>query len=354
MGRRVEVKLKHLDRFEDRHGHDRVYFRRGKGRRIELPPEGSSEFLAAYMAALAATEPPTKATRPEKEDKSFAALLRLYFSSSTFKAKANLKTQFNSRRILERFAQQHGGRLVHQMQAEHVEKILGSMADTPGAANNLLKRLRRLMKFAIRLKWRLDDPTDGIPFFKEGTFHTWTEDELTQFEKRWPIGSRERTAYACFLYTGQRRSDVATMAWTHYDEPAGLMRVVQQKTAMEEHDRYLMVPVHPDLKTALDAWERRHILILASQRSRGMSAGSLGNFMADAIKAAGLPGRCVSHGLRKASCRRLAEAGCSAPEIMAISGHETLEEVERYVKQANQKHLARAAIGRLQERRPRG
>jgi hypothetical protein len=69
--------------------------------------------------------------------------------------------------------------------------------------------------------------------------------------------------------------------------------------------------------------------------------------MADKIGKAGLPERCVTHGLRKAAARRLAEAGCSANEIASITGHVTLEEVARYTKAAEQKKLARAAIGRL-------
>ena len=55
----------------------------------------------------------------------------------------------------------------------------------------------------------------------------------------------------------------------------------------------------------------------------------------------------LTHGLRKAAGRRLAEAGCSANEIASITGHVTLEEVARYTKAAEQKKLARAAIGRL-------
>jgi integrase len=52
------------------------------------------------------------------------------------------------------------------------------------------------------------------------------------------------------------------------------------------------------------------------------------------------------HGLRKAACRRLAEAGCSANEIAAISGHTSLNEVARYTKAAEQMHLAEQALGR--------
>ena len=51
--------------------------------------------------------------------------------------------------------------------------------------------------------------------------------------------------------------------------------------------------------------------------------------VSDAIRDAGLPRRCELHGLRKAAARRLAEAGCSASEIMAITGKKTLAEVER-------------------------
>ena len=51
-------------------------------------------------------------------------------------------------------------------------------------------------------------------------------------------------------------------------------------------------------------------------------------------------------GLRKAACRRLAEAGCSANEIAAISGHATLKEVARYTKAVDQARMARNAMAR--------
>jgi integrase len=61
--------------------------------------------------------------------------------------------------------------------------------------------------------------------------------------------------------------------------------------------------------------------------------------------AAGLPKHCSAHGLRKAGCRRLAEAGCSANEIAAWSG-QSLREVERYTRAADQARLARNAMVR--------
>ena len=69
--------------------------------------------------------------------------------------------------------------------------------------------------------------------------------------------------------------------------------------------------------------------------------------MRDNINATGLPARCVSHGLRKAAARRLAEVGCSANEIASITGHATLAAVERYTKAASQILMARTAMRRL-------
>ena len=62
---------------------------------------------------------------------------------------------------------------------------------------------------------------------------------------------------------------------------------------------------------------------------------------------AGLPA-CTSHGLRKLCLTRLAEVGCTVFEIMSISGHKNVEEVQKYVDAANRKKLAVAALGKLQ------
>jgi integrase len=62
--------------------------------------------------------------------------------------------------------------------------------------------------------------------------------------------------------------------------------------------------------------------------------------------AAGLPPACSFHGLRKAALTRLADAGCTAHQIAAISGHKTLKEVERYTKAADQARLAREAMAK--------
>jgi integrase len=340
------LKLKYVDCFVDRHGRSRHYFRRGHGPRIALPGlPGSAEFMDAYQAALKSVSRQHKLRRKERgASGTFDRLVQTYFSSSEYLRLA-LSTQVAYRRVIKRFVldENIGHRLVREMKREHVKRMIAKRAATPGAANDLLKKIRILVQFAIDSGWRSDDPTLRLKKFAGSEFHTWSNEEIAQFERRWPIGSCERTAFALLLFTGQRRSDVVRMAWS--DIAAGAIRLTQRKTGAK-----LSVPIHSDLAEALAAWSNTHDIILTTAFGKPFSANGFGNYMADKIALAGLPDRCVTHGLRKAAARRLAEAGCSANEIASITGHTTLIEVSRYTKAAEQSKLAQTAIGRLQGR----
>ena len=206
----------------------------------------------------------------------------------------------------------------------------------------MLKKIKILIHFAIDNGLHKDDPTHRIKNFAEGEFHTWTDEEIAAYERHWPIGTRERTAFALLLYTGQRASDVKAMSWQDVENAS--IRVVQGKTGTK-----LSVPLHPELARILEGWPKTNLAMLTTSFDKPFTPKGFSNFMAARIAAAGLPDRCVTHGLRKAAARRLAEAGCSANEIAAVTGHATLEEVARYTKAAEQKRLAQSAMRRLGE-----
>jgi integrase len=341
----TKIHLRYVDRFMDRHGHARHYFRRPGGKRLALPGvPGSDEFMTAYKAALAGRGVPAADPKVRGEPGTFSRLAAQYFASPDF-LRLRTRTQHVYRLVIDRFLVEHGHRRVVEMQRDDVKKIMALKAATPGSANDLLKKIRTLIKFAIDTGWRTDDPTLRIKTFSEHEFHTWTEDEIAQYEERWPIGTRERTAFALHLYTGQRRSDVAHMAWT--DVAGNAINVLQAKTGAR-----LTIPLHPNLSAALRAWPRKHVVMLTTVFNKPFSDAGYGNMMADAIAAAGLPDRCVLHGLRKAAARRLAEAGCTEKEIAAVTGHTTLKEVARYTRAADQKRLAAGAVAKLMEQKP--
>lgn len=342
-GRGVTVRPKHINRFRDRMGRWRTYYRPPGAKGIPLPDLEDPGFLAAYAAAVAAHAATAPRETGRGAEGTFDRLAWTYFKSMDYAA-LRPSTQAKNRGLIDRFCAEHGHRPVATMTRDNVETIIRKKAGTPAGANNLLKVLRMLMGFAIARGWRTDDPTAKIKKFKEGTHHTWTDEELARFEARWPLGTRERLAYAIALYTGQRRADVAAMSWGAVEMAAGIVRVRQEKTGTE-----LTIPMHQDLRRALEGETRRGLTIVARNDGRRLTVESFGNFMADAISEAGLDERCVLHGLRKAAGRRLAEAGCSSRQIMAILGHKTLEEAERYTAAAEQSRLAKAAIVRLEE-----
>jgi integrase len=340
------VRLKHVDRFKDRHGRTRYYFRKGKGARKVLPGvPGADDFMIAYQAALGG-EGTSREARKRGATGTFDRLVQDYYASADYKRLAT-DTQGAYQRIIDSLLREAniGHRLVAQMTRQHVQLIVGRRAATPAAANHFLKKLRILLRFAIDNGWRKDDPTIRIRMFAGGEFHAWTEDEIRQFERRWPVGTRERTAFALLLFTGQRGSDVRRMGWQDVRENA--IHVVQLKTGQK-----LWIPLHADLAAVLQPCRRDVGSILQTTFGKPFTVKGIGNFMANRIAASGLPPRCVMHGLRKAAARRLAEAGCSTKEIAAITGHRTLQEIERYTKAADQKRLAVAAMERLEGQKP--
>ena len=340
------IQLPYIDHFKDRHGTVRYYFRRPGGKRSPLPgPPGSEAFMEAYRIAEADKALP--AARKERgEPGTFDRLLASYFESVDFQAlKAPTKRAY--RLAMERLIRLEtlGHRRVTDLRREHVKRITAKRVDRPSAANDALKKLRILIKFAIDLGWRRDDPTLHIKKLKEGEHHTWTDEEIAGFEARWPLGSQQRTAFALLLYTGQRVSDVARMSWRDVNAAGQEISVTQEKTGTK-----LWLTLHADLLVALSHWPIAHLAILTTAYDKPFTAKGLGNKMADAIAAAGLPEVCVTHGLRKAAARRLAEAGCTAHEIASVTGHRSLAEVERYTKQANQRRLSQAANTKLSAR----
>src|SRR2546423_5604580 len=126
-------------------------------------------------------------------------------------------TQRAYRGIIERLRKDHGDKRVAALHRENVVKLMSARAEQPGAANGLRMALRVMMKHAIEIGLRADDPTRDVRAIRIKTdgFHSWTDDEIAQFERHHPIGSRARLAMALLLYTGQRRGDVIRMGPQH-------------------------------------------------------------------------------------------------------------------------------------------
>jgi len=329
----AKLKLKFIHEYRDRHGKLRRYFRRGN-KKGPLPGDvGSNEFMAAYAKYLDGQKPLPVTVKAEG---SFGRLINEYYGSRNF---LNLKQSSRQkyRSILEPLAKTHGDRgvdLTHKAAAKLISDI---GIRRPSMANLTKSVLRTLMQFAVRQGYRDDNPITGIERFRGGSHHTWSEGELLQFEQRWPLGTRERLAYALLLYTAQRVGDVCKM--TRADIANGELHVIQEKTGTE-----LFLPVTPELELALKAFPARGLSLIGKANGKPINRAGLSKLIREAVEKAGLPAKCVPHGLRKAALRRLAESGATEKQIGAWSGHKSLREIQRYTEAANQRRLAKDAL----------
>lgn len=339
----AKIKLKYVNEYIDHTGKLRRYFRKGGKQLGPLTGDvGSVEFMTAYGAYLA--EKP-KAAKTTLHADSLGKLIIDFYGSRLFTDRKPSTRQLY-KYALEPIAKEHGHRSASAMTAEHAEKIINKIGEKrPGMGNLTRAVMRRVMQFAVKTRLRKDNPMLGIEGFKVGEHHTWNDAELKQFEDKWRLGTRQRLAYALLLYTGQRVGDVARMS--RADVSDGLIHVVQQKTGAE-----LWVPIHPELQRAMKALPAKGLTLVGDANGRPIKRAALSALMRAAIAQAGLPSRCVSHGLRKAAMRVLAESDATANQIASISGHKTLKEVERYTKAADQKKMARVAMGKVPNGKP--
>lgn len=302
---------------------------------------GSDEFIEEYLAWKSL--PPVKAGAERAVPGTFDDLIARFYSSVAWANIPKESTRATYRGELERFRARYGKRRAATMTARNVNRLMEKMADTPAAANNLLKRLRTLFDYAILLGMRRDNPAKAVKSLrtKGDGFHEWSEEEIAQFKLRHELGSRARLALEIFLCTAQRRSDAATMGEAA-DMP-GYVRVRQIKT-----DAFLTIRMHRDLRAAADACPSGAATFLVSKRGTPYTKESLGNWFKARCVEAGLP-HCSAHGLRKAAARRMAEIGLSNQLIKAITGHATDSEISRYTKRADQAERAERAMTHLEE-----
>lgn len=352
------ITLRYLVEDVDRHGNVRLYVRRPgtpKVRLHEMP--GTDAFLAEYRqafqssAAAKATKAPT-GTVPA----SLRWLCEQYFASPEFKT-LEASTRTVRRRILEALCSRTkgesqvrtGDKPYAMVEPRHVRKWRDEKADTPHAANVLVKVIRQLFNYACAAEHTDRNPARDVPMISAASdgHHAWSLEEVQQFEERHPIGSKARLAMALLLYTSQRRSDVVTIGPQH--ARGGWITLTQQKNR-KRAPVTLSIPIRPELQAVLDATTCGHLAYLVTEYGKPFTPAGFGNWFRDRCDEAGLD-HCSAHGLRKAAASRLAELGATEKEIMAVTGHQSMQEVTRYTKAARQKVLAERAMALLDAER---
>jgi hypothetical protein len=104
---------------------------------------------------------------------------------------------------------------------------------------------------------------------------------LAAYERRWPIGTKQRTAYALMLNMGTARVDTHLLTWNQVDEVASYAR---HKTGVA-----VEMAISEELQKALAAMPRKHVTVINTEYGKPFTVDGFSGFMRDAIRAAGFP-----------------------------------------------------------------
>jgi integrase len=314
--------------------HTYLYFRIKPGPRIRMPDDSKSEaFREAYAKAMGKPVP-----RDAGATDTINAVIASYIKGPYQELAQMSKPGYLSR--LDMIREKIGHRSVSGLTRERIEKLLAPLK--PGAKLDTLKKLRIIIKHAIGMRLLSGDPSLGIKRPGQKEVRAWTDAELAAFEERWPIATKQRTAYELMLNAGTARVDVHKITWKQID--GGIVDYTRHKSKVPVY-----IAMSAALKKALDAAPREHVTVINTEFGRPFTIDGFSGFMRDAMRAAGLPLDCKPHGLRKTLGRRLADAGVSTHDIMAALGHTTLAQAEKYTREANRRRGAGRAVRSLDE-----
>lgn len=311
-----------------------------KGRRLGRLPgdEGSAEWLEAYAALMRrhASDP----VRVKHGHGTVGWLIAEYKRSAAYTTKAARTRESYDQylQLLEPIA----AFSATDVKRSHIRRIRSTMDGTPRKQHFFTQVASLLFAFGIR-ELDLEMMNPAAKMRREAaaeSYAAWTEEQMAAFEASSPPPA-VMTAYMIARYAGARRGDLVKLRRSDYDGSS--LRIPGSKT-----ETPVTVPVHPRLKTYLDSLPGA-LTLVAGPKGKPLQAGTLSKRAAKALKAAGLKGLSL-HGLRHTAGRALAEAGCSPHEIAAVLGHKTLQMVQHYTRQAQQKVLAKAAIVKLRNR----
>lgn len=360
MGRNSDIENlpRYVSTFKDRHGKRRYFYRRTGQKAIYLKEHpGTPKHPSGEYKALLAGQVASNDVKPV-EARTIRDLVNRYYSTPKYLSPGPV-TQEKVRARLEDFCAEHGKRKVAEARFNHIEVILAKKAQPsvnaagkkiggPNAAKSLEKDLVRIFDLAVKLEWIQTNPArlaEGVVVPKTSGFHTWTEEEIAQYQNHYPLGTMARLAIEIILWTLLRRGDASQFGPQHRKD--GEVHVWNEKTK-----KWSWLPEPRQLTEAIEAMDvvGTSAYLLTEYGAPFASPASFGNWFARRCDEAGVPGR--AHGLRKATGRRMAELGGTQQELKAAGNWSQDKDVAIYTAAADQKRLAEGVMTRVAEQHP--
>lgn len=341
IGDMPRIRPPHLQRERTRHGKLVWVVRIGKGPRIRIREEyGTPEFQDAYQAAVTGA-PRSSSSRAAKG--TLAWLVAQYRQSGAWLNGLSRATKRQRENIFKHVLELAGAEQASRITRGHIIRGLERRSSTPSQARNFLDAMRGLYEWASSSELVRLDPTAGVKAParpKTQGFPVWTEEDVTAYELRWPIGTKERVWLDVLLYTGLRRGDAVRIGRQHVRDGVAALR-----TEKSQEQVTVTIPILPVLAATLEAGPTGELAFICGENGRPLVKESFGNLFGAAARAAGI--RKSAHGVRKIGATRAAENGATVAELEAIFGWQGGGMAALYTRAADRARLARAAMSKL-------
>lgn len=298
----------------------------------------SYEFLCNYQDIHATFEDPGKA--PNKSG-TWAKLVEHYKAAPEF-IKLAKKTKAEYARYMSIIENTYGDVPVALLTTPEVYELRDVFQETPRKADFLVSVVSRLLTFSIQRGYRKDNPAIGVKkIHSTDGYRAWEDYEIKAFRDVWKAGTLERVAFELALNTGQRGGDIIKMTRDRYRN--GWVKVKQEKTG-----DLVDVPATRALKAVLDPWlaKQSHMMLITSGKGAAFEKRHFEKIMRSAYNEVGFGLDITTHGLRYTAATVLHELQLDWEVIASITGHKTMQMVQKYTRK---KRLAARAIAKLDE-----
>jgi len=312
----------------------------GRKVRIRLKADpGTPEFVAEYQAAMAGAPRPS---RGGPEAGSLAWLIARYRDSGAW-ATLSAATRRQRENIFGHVIATAGPLPAVRISQAHIIEGRERRGKTPHQARNFLDAMRGLFRWALTAQHVKLDPTAGVenpPRKKGAGFRVWTEEDVDAYERRWPIGTRQRVWLDVLLYTGLRRGDAVVFGRPHIRDGIGQIRTEKSGGSVT-----VTLPILPVLAATLAAGPCGDLTFICGERGGPLTKETFGNLFKDACRTAGVPGS--AHGVRKIAATRAANRGATVAQLEAIFGWQGGAMASLYTRSADRQRLSIEAMHKL-------
>lgn len=303
-------------------------------------------------------------TAPETHRHDLPTLNRAWQQSQHFKAKKprTQKGYAYHASLIEDWSAATGHKPISGLGREAIEKYLALYDDRPTTRRHVKIVLKMLLDHAVAMGWRTDNPAERIKVAAPKTsVQIWERHDV--MAGAWACVMAGQSPAAALMLTeweiGQRLTDARMFRWgAEYQPEDGAFRFWQEKT-----QSYVTIPVSDALRGLLGAVRDPDSLYLFVDRKTGkpFAEQRLGHVWAAIRLEAGLGRRLQIRTLRHSCVVQLARAGCTVPEIAAITGHSpfSVEQIlAKYLPRDNEvawnAQVKRGLIGTNRDRKSDG